>query len=308
MLRPVWEIATEALAHLVATSASEEAANGEQGHVSGGDRPDSQDEAASDHHGVYEEVVRGHSGRLLRPVFDKRFEGDGAFGEVAHCQHEFRRHSVIRHLSDSARRDAKQISERFGSAALRFKPGFEMHECSLDQPKPHRQGFSKPGMFMLSSTMDDLDQHRKKRLELLIASPPYNGDRTAFIAKSGLTKGRISQLLDPKEAFGERAGMRLAENLGLPDSRWFDKGVVGDASAWPFVELKADQLLTLHPDDLATVEKVALDLLKRSQKTTPSLTSEDENAQRSVITEQTQINRKMRPKSGQRNRIQKTGR
>lgn len=119
---------------------------------------------------------------------------------------------------------------------------------------------------MLFSTMDDLDQHRKKRLELLIASPPYNGDRTAFIARSGLTKGRISQLLDPKEAFGERAGMRLAENLGLPDTRWFDKGAVGDLGAWPFVQLKAEQVMTLHPDDLATVEKVALDLLRRAQK------------------------------------------
>jgi hypothetical protein len=162
-------------------------------------------------------------------------------------------------------------------------------------------------MFMLSSTMDDLDQHRKKRLELLIASPPYNGDRTAFIAKSGLTKGRVSQLLDPEEAFGERAGMRLAETLGLPDTRWFDKGAMGEAGAWPFVELKADQLLTLHPDDLATVEKVALDLLHRTHKTAPTVSSEDENAQRSVVTEKMQqINRKMRP-SGKRNRIQKTG-
>lgn len=158
---------------------------------------------------------------------------------------------------------------------------------------------------MLSSTMDDLDQHRKKRLELLIASPPYNGDRTAFIAKSGLSKGRVSQLLDPKEAFGERAGMRLAETLRLPDPRWFDKGAIGDAGAWPFLVLKPDELLTLHPDDLAAVEQIALNLLRRGQKTESSISSGGENAPR-VITEQTQINRKMRP-SGKSNRIQKTG-
>jgi hypothetical protein len=250
-----------------------------------------------------------HSSRLGfgGSIPDQRFERHRALGEVADGQHEFRRHAVIGHLSNTPRRNAEQIGERFGSAALRFKPGSEIHNASLEQPKPMRQGFSKPGMFMLSSTMDDLDQHRKKRLELLIASPPYNGDRTAFIAKSGLTKGRISQLLDPAEAFGERAGMSLAEKLGLPDPRWFDKGVVGDASAWPFVVLKADELLTLHADDLATVEKVALDLLHRSQKQLPQPTGPVDNGPRSsMVTTKTTINRNARP-SGQRNRVPKTG-
>lgn len=92
------------------------------------------------------------------------------------------------------------------------------------------------------------------------------------------------------------------------DPEWLatGEGSMQSERTWPFVVLKADQLLTLHPDDLATVEKVALDLLHRTHKTAPTVSSEDENAQRSVVTEKTQINRKMRP-SGQRNRIQKTG-
>jgi len=93
------------------------------------------------------------------------------------------------------------------------------------------------------------------------------------------------------------------------DPEWLatGEGSMQSERTWPFVVLKADQLLTLHPDDLATVEKVALDLLHRTHKTAPTVSSEDENAQRSVVTEKMQqINRKMRP-SGKRNRIQKTG-
>lgn len=44
-------------------------------------------------------------------------------GEVANREHEFRRDSVIGHLADAPSRDAEVVRERFGSAALRFKPG-----------------------------------------------------------------------------------------------------------------------------------------------------------------------------------------
>lgn len=46
--------------------------------------------------------------------------------------------------------------------------------------------------------------------------PPMKGDREALIRKSGLTKGRISQLFDPEQQFGERAARSLAASLGLP--------------------------------------------------------------------------------------------
>lgn len=44
----------------------------------------------------------------------------------------------------------------------------------------------------------------------------YRGDRARLINDTGLTKGRIAQLFDPKEPFGEVAARRLAEALGLP--------------------------------------------------------------------------------------------
>jgi hypothetical protein len=119
--------------------------------------------------------------------------------------------------------------------------------------------------------MDDQDQHRKKRLELLIASPPYSGDRTKFIHKAGLTKGRISQLLDPGEAFGERAAKALAERLGLSDARWFDQGAISERGVWPFALITPDQLLTLPPEHLETVQKVALDLLRSTKASTQTL-------------------------------------
>lgn len=44
----------------------------------------------------------------------------------------------------------------------------------------------------------------------------YGEDRARFIADTGLTKGRVSQLFDPAQPFGEVAARRLAESLGLP--------------------------------------------------------------------------------------------
>jgi len=74
----------------------------------------------------------------------ERFERHLAFGEVAHGEHEFRRNAVVRHLGDAPWRDAEGICKRFGSAALTFEPCLEIHGASLEQPKRHSQGFSKP--------------------------------------------------------------------------------------------------------------------------------------------------------------------
>jgi len=49
----------------------------------------------------------------------------------------------------------------------------------------------------------------------------FGGDRGAFLQKSGLTKGRLSQLLDPSEPFGDVAARNLAERLELP-AGYFD--------------------------------------------------------------------------------------
>jgi hypothetical protein len=62
---------------------------------------------------------------------------------------------------------------------------------------------------------------RTKRLGELLASPRFNGDRTALYQAAGITKGRLSQLFDPIEPFGDVAAKNLCDALGLPQG-WFD--------------------------------------------------------------------------------------
>jgi hypothetical protein len=61
---------------------------------------------------------------------------------------------------------------------------------------------------------------RRYKLQLLIQQR-FNNDRGAFILESGLSKGRVSQLLDPKEAFGDNAAANLEKRLKL-DPGYFD--------------------------------------------------------------------------------------
>jgi SOS-response transcriptional repressor LexA len=74
-----------------------------------------------------------------------------------------------------------------------------------------------------------MDKHRKARLRTLIDTR-FKGDRAAFGQEVGLSKGRVSQLLDDDEPFGERAAASLVEKLRLPD-RWFDQGMSDVSSA-----------------------------------------------------------------------------
>lgn len=67
-----------------------------------------------------------------------------------------------------------------------------------------------------------MDEYRKARLQRLIETR-FDGDRAKFGEAASLTKGRVSQLLDPAIPFGERAAASLVEKLKLPD-RWFDEG------------------------------------------------------------------------------------
>ena len=50
----------------------------------------------------------------------------------------------------------------------------------------------------------------------------FKGNRGAFLEKTGLTKGRLSQLLDPNEPFGDVAARNLADRLELPPG-YFDQ-------------------------------------------------------------------------------------
>lgn len=78
--------------------------------------------------------------------------------------------------------------------------------------------------------MDEITQHRKRRLRALIDSPSYQGSQAAFSTAVGLTEGRVSQLLDPNQSFGERSARNIASELRLGD-RYFEEGfATGSAS------------------------------------------------------------------------------
>lgn len=68
-----------------------------------------------------------------------------------------------------------------------------------------------------------MDAHRKARLQTLIDGPRYQGSQQALADAVGLSKGRVSQLLDPGLPFGERAAASMCAKLGLPE-RWFEAG------------------------------------------------------------------------------------
>lgn len=66
-----------------------------------------------------------------------------------------------------------------------------------------------------------MDQHRRRRLLQLIETR-FRGSRADLMRESGLSAGRITQLLDEKETFGERAARSLERRLDLAD-RYFDQ-------------------------------------------------------------------------------------
>lgn len=55
---------------------------------------------------------------------------------------------------------------------------------------------------------------RRYKLRRLIESR-FNGDRGKFLDHAGITKGRLSQLLDPDEPFGDVAARNLESRLHL---------------------------------------------------------------------------------------------
>lgn len=62
---------------------------------------------------------------------------------------------------------------------------------------------------------------RRSKLRHLIEHK-FGGDRGRFLTKAKITKGRLSQLLDPSEPFGDVAARNLAHRLNLPEG-YFDQ-------------------------------------------------------------------------------------
>lgn len=55
---------------------------------------------------------------------------------------------------------------------------------------------------------------RRYKLQQLLEGR-FKNDRGRFVQESGLTKGRLSQLLDPEQPFGDVAARNLEERLHL---------------------------------------------------------------------------------------------
>jgi hypothetical protein len=61
---------------------------------------------------------------------------------------------------------------------------------------------------------------RRHKLAHLLATR-FGGDRALMLQDTGMSKGRLSQLLDPNLPFGDTAARRLEERLQL-DPGYFD--------------------------------------------------------------------------------------
>lgn len=68
--------------------------------------------------------------------------------------------------------------------------------------------------------MPSMHALRRQKLRDLLTYR-FKGDRGAFLRASGLTKGRLTQLLDPDQPFGDVAARNLEERLQL-DVGYFD--------------------------------------------------------------------------------------
>lgn len=100
---------------------------------------------------------------------------------------------------------------------------------SLVVAKPFGQALAKPRLFSIR-LMDK--NKRRERFRAYFAGPPFKGDRAAFMRATGLSKGRLTQLFDEKQPFGEKAASALAEKLQLP-SDYFERPTAGGATDEP---------------------------------------------------------------------------
>lgn len=73
-------------------------------------------------------------------------------------------------------------------------------------------------------------ENARRRRFIAYFDTVLKGSRERLMDKTGLTKGRISQLFDEKQAFGDVAARRLAERLKLPPD-YFERDQSGGDEA-----------------------------------------------------------------------------
>lgn len=121
---------------------------------------------------------------------------------------------------------------------------------------------------------------QNKRRERFIAyfDRVLKGSRAALMQKTDLTKGRVAQLFDERQPFGELAARNLAQRLGLPadylesdPAHWEGHAGVAHHMSHPNV----DEMLTPQEVELigifrqlgAPARRVTLDALRSTQDT-----------------------------------------
>jgi hypothetical protein len=88
---------------------------------------------------------------------------------------------------------------------------------------------------------------RRERFRAYFAGPPFKGDRAAFMRATSLSKGRVAQLFDDKQPFGEKAAAALAEKLNLPADYFEQPAAVGSTEGMQSPQIH-DALASLTRD------------------------------------------------------------
>lgn len=102
--------------------------------------------------------------------------------------------------------------------------------------------------------MDERTKTRKARLRKLIDAVPFLGNQQAFATRVRLSKGRITQFLDPDESWGERSARGIARKLSLPDD-YFDGNAEPSSTPIQSVEERIYSALELISNELLLADE-----------------------------------------------------
>lgn len=127
---------------------------------------------------------------------------------------------------------AEAVKEKWAASAVARPFSASSHSIkfmphSLGEPKPRCQELSKPRF----SSIDCVTKDARRLRFAAYFRERFGDDRAKFMRATGLTKGRVTQLFDDNEPFGELAASRLAHKLGLPPDYFERDHASGDADS-----------------------------------------------------------------------------
>lgn len=153
-------------------------------------------------------------------------ERHGTAREFLNCPVPSRRNAgvAVNHLAHHRARNAQMSGERGGAPLFGVEPLLELfHDRSLTHLNGGGQAF--PQCFALN--IGFVKEYRRARFVELLRER-FKGDRAKLAKDADITNGRITQLLDPEEPFGDTAARRLIDKLSLAQG-YFDPPLAGSA-------------------------------------------------------------------------------